>query len=135
MDGTLIQAWASLKSFRPKDDDTPPDPPAPPAGGRNAEVDFHGQRLSNDTHRSITDPEARLYRKGRSREAKLSLMGQALMESRNGLIVDGCVTEANGHAEHTAALAMIEKRADRPNRITFGADKGMTPRTVARQSG
>ncbi len=123
VDGTLIQAWASMKSFRPKDGTTP-DPPEPPAGGRNAEVDFHGQRLSNDTHRSITDPEARLYRKGRGREAKLSFMGHALMENRHGLIVDGCVTEANGHAERTAALAMIEKRADRPNRITLGADKG-----------
>ena len=123
VDGTLIQAWASMKSFPPKDGTTP-DPPEPPAGGRNAEVDFHGQRLSNDTHRSITDPEARLYRKGRGREAKLSFMGHALMENRHGLIVDGCVTEANGHAERTAALAMIEKRADRPNRITLGADKG-----------
>ena len=124
VDGTLIQAWASMKSFRPKDDGTPPEPPEPLAGGRNAEVDFHGQRLSNDTHRSITDPEARLYRKGRGREAKLSFMGHALTENRHGLIVDGCVTEANGHAERTAALAMIEKRADRPNRITLGADKG-----------
>jgi len=64
VDGTLIQAWASMKSFKPTDEGTPPAPPAPPAGGRNAEVDFHGQRLSNDTHRSSTDPEARLYRKG-----------------------------------------------------------------------
>ena len=87
-------------------------------------MDFHGQRLSNDTHRSTTDPEARLYRKGRGREAKLSFMGHALMENRNGLIVDGCVTEANGQAERTAALAMIEKRADRSGRITLGADKG-----------
>ena len=121
VDGTLIQAWASMKSFRPKDDGTPPEPPA---GGRNAEVDFHGQRLSNDTHRSATDPEAKLYRKGRGREAKLSFMGHLLMENRNGLIVDGCVTEANGQAERIAALAMIEKRADRPSRITLGADKG-----------
>ena len=124
VDGTLIQAWASMKSFRPKDDDTPPAPPEAPAGGRNVEVDLHGQRLSNDTHRSTTDPEARLYRKGRDREAKLSFMGYALMENRHGLIVDGCVTQANGHAERTAALAMIEKHADRPNRITLGADKG-----------
>jgi len=76
VDGTLIQAWASMKSFRAKHD-TPPDPPEPPAGGRNAEVDFHGQRLSNDTHQSTTDPEARLYRKGRGREAKLCFMGGA----------------------------------------------------------
>ena len=85
-------------------------------------MDFHGQRLSNDTHRSITDPEARLYRKGRGREAKFSFLGHALMENRHGLIVDGCATQANGHAERTAALAMIEKHADRPNRITLGAD-------------
>ena len=124
VDGTLIQAWASMKSFRPKDDGTPPSPPAPPKSGRTAEVDFHGQRLSNDTHRSVTDPEARLYRKGRGREAKLCFMGHALMENRSGLIVDGCITPANGHAERTAALAMIEKRADRQNRITLGADKG-----------
>ena len=121
VDGTLIQALASMKSFRPKNDGTPP---APPESGHDAEVDFHGQRLSNDTHRSVTDPEVRLYRKGRGREARLCFMGHALMENRNGLIVDGCVTEANGHAERTAALAMIEKRADRPNRITLGADKG-----------
>jgi len=124
VDGTLIQAWASMKSFKPTDEGTPPAPPAPPAGGRNAEVDFHGQRLSNDTHRSSTDPEARLYRKGRGREAKLCFMGHLLMENRHGLIVDGCVTEASGQAERIAALAMIEKRADRPNRITLGADKG-----------
>jgi transposase len=124
VDGTLIQAWASMKSFRPKDDGTPPPPPEPPAAGRNAEVDFHGQRLSNDTHRSITDPEARLYRKGPGREARLCFMGHMLMENRHGLIVDGCVTQADGHAERTAALAMIERRAERPNRITLGADKG-----------
>ena len=124
VDGTPIQAWASMKSFRLKDDDTPPAPPEPPAGGRNGEVDFHGQRLSNDTHRSTTDPEARLYRKGQGREAKLSFMGHALMEHCHGLIVDGCVMHANGHAERTAALAMIEKHADRPNCITLGADKG-----------
>jgi len=124
VDGTLIQAWASMKSFKPTDEGTPPAPPAPPAGGRNAEVDFHGQRLSNDTHRSSTDPEARLYRKGRGREAKLCFMGHLLMENRHRLIVDGCVTEASGQAERIAALAMIGKRADRPNRITLGADKG-----------
>ena len=124
VDGTLVAAWSSIKSFRPKDDAAPPDPPAPPPGGRNAEVDFHAERFSNDTHRSTTDPEARLYRKGRGREAKLSFMAHALMENRSGLIVDACVTEANGHAERTAALAMIEKRADRPNRITLAADKG-----------
>ncbi len=123
VDGTLIAAWASMKSFK-SEDGTPPDMPEPPSGGRNAEVDFHGQRLSNETHRSTTDPEARLYRKGKGREAKLCFMAHALMENRNGLIVDGCVTQADGHAERTAALAMIEKLADRPNPITLGADKG-----------
>ncbi len=134
VDGTLIQAWASMKTSRPKDGgDRLPAPPEPSAGGCNAEVDFHGQRLSNDTHRSITDPEARLYRKGRGREARLSFMGHALMENRNGLIVAGCVTDACGHAERTAALAMVEKRADRPNRITLGADKdGACPRAGQR---
>jgi len=123
VDGTLIAAWASMKSFKPKDG-TPPDNPESPPGGRNPDVDFHGKPLSNETHRSTTDPEARLYRKGKGREAKLYFMGHALMENRNGLIVDGCVTQADGHAERTAALAMIEKRADRPNPITLGADKG-----------
>jgi len=123
VDGTLVAAWSSMKSFRPKEG-TPPDTPQPPSGGRNADVDFHGHRLSNETHQSTTDPEARLYRKGRGREAKLCFMAHALMENRNGLIVDGCVTQASGHAERTAALAMIEKRADRPGRITLGADKG-----------
>jgi hypothetical protein len=95
----------------------------PPAAGRNAEVDFHGQKRSNDTHISRTDPEARLYRKGPGKEAKLCFMGHALMENRNGLVVDACLTQANGHAEREAALALIEPRADRPGRITLGADK------------
>jgi len=103
VDGTLIQAWASMRSFKPKDD-TPPDTPELPSGGRNDEIDFHGQRLSNDTHRSTTDPEARLYRKRRGREVKLSFMAHAPMENRNGLIVDGSMTEASGQAERTAAL-------------------------------
>ena len=92
--------------------------------GRNAEVDFHGQKRSNETHASVTDPDARLYRKGEGKEAKLCYMGHALMENRNGLVVDACLTQADGHAERNAALAMIEPRADRPVRITLGADKG-----------
>ena len=119
VDGTLIEAWASMKSFRPKDGSD--DPPGP---GRNAEGDFHGQRRSNDTHQSTTDPDARLYRKGPGKEAKLSFMGHALMENRHGLVVDACLTRADGHAERIAALHMIEPRADRPGRITLGADKG-----------
>jgi IS5 family transposase len=124
VDGTLIAAWASMKSFKPKN--APPlDNPDPP--GRNREADFHGESFSNDTHESTSDPEARLYRKG-GQGAKLCFMGHALMENRNGLIVDACVTQADGHAERTAALIMIEKRADRPNRITLGADKGYDAR-------
>ena len=95
-----------------------------PAAGRNAEVNFHGQKRSNETDASRTDPEARLYRKGPGKEAKLCFMGHALMENRNGLVVDACLTEADGHAEREAALALIEPRADRPGRITLGADKG-----------
>lgn len=117
VDGTLIEAWASMKSVRPKDeDDTPP-------SGRNPEVDFHGQPRKNDTHQSTTDPDARLYRKGKGREAKLCYMGHALMENRNGLVVDGTITQATGTAEREAALDMIS-HADGQHRITLGADKG-----------
>ena len=120
VDGTLVEAWASMKSFRPKDGSG-----EPPAGdGRNREADFHGQKRSNETHASTTDPEARLYRKGPGKEAKLCFMGHALMENRNGLVVDACLTEANGHAERIAALHMIEPRADRSRPITLGADRG-----------
>jgi transposase len=120
VDGTLIEAWASMKSFRPKDGSG--EPPIA-GGGRNREADFHGQKRSNETHASTTDPQARLYRKGPGKEAKLCFMGHALMENRNGLVVDACLTEANGHAERIAALHMIEPRADRPTPITLGADK------------
>ncbi|ACK86383.1 IS5-like element ISMch8 family transposase [Methylorubrum extorquens] len=121
VDGTLIEAWASMKSFRPKDQSE--DQAPPPAGRRNAEVDFKGQTRSNETHESTTDPEARLYRKGRGREAKLCFIGHALMENRSALIVDTRLTSADGHAERIAALAMIEPRADRPRAISVGADK------------
>jgi transposase len=141
VDGTLIEAWVSMKSFQPKAEAGGGEPPANDAGpgqsgapespaaetsdtGRNAAVDFHGQKRSNETHASVTDPEARLYRKGKGKEAKLCFMGHALMENRNGLVVDACLTEADGHAEREAALALIEPRADRPGRITLGADKG-----------
>jgi transposase len=118
VDGTLIEAFASMKSFRPKDGSG--DPPAP---GRNGERDFHGETRSNQTHASTTDPDARLLRKSAGKEAKLCFMGHALMENRNGLVVDACLTRADGHAERVAALAMIEPRAERPGRITLGADK------------
>jgi transposase len=120
VDGTLIEAWASMKSFKPRDGS---DEPPPQGGGRNREADFHGQKRSNETHVSTTDPEARLYRKGPGKEAKLCFIGHALMENRNGLVVDACLTEANGHAERIAALHMIEPRADRPTPVTLGADK------------
>ena len=121
VDGTLIEAWAPLKSFRPRDgsDDEPP-----AGGGRNAEADFHGQKRRNETHASTTDPDARLYRKGPGKEARLCFIGHGLMENRSGLLVDACLTRADGHAERVAALHMIEPRAERPQRVTLGADKG-----------
>ncbi|MER8931292.1 IS5 family transposase [Mesorhizobium sp. M0859] len=120
VDGTLIEAWASMKGVKPKDGSG--EPPAQ-GGGRNAEADFHGQKRSNDTHGSTTDPEARLYRKGQGKEAKLCFMGHGLMENRHGLLVDACLTLADGHAERVAALHMVEPCADRPQAITLGADK------------
>ena len=122
VDGTLIEAWASMKSFRPKAETDSGDPPL--GGGRNIEVDFRGEKRSNQTHESTTDPEARLYRKGAGMEAKLCFMGHGLMENRSGLIVDARVTTADGHGERIAALAMLEPRADRPSAVTVGADKG-----------
>jgi len=121
VDGTLIQAWASMKSFKAKDG-SGGEPPS--EGGRNAEVDFKGQKRSNQTHQSTTDPDARLYRKGPGMEARLCYLGHTLMENRSGLIVDACLTAASGHAERIAALSMIEPWADRPRAITVGADKG-----------
>ena len=118
VDGTLIEAWASLKSFRRKDgSDNDPEGP-----GRNAERGFHGEKRSNETHESSTDPQARLYRKGSSQPAKLSYMGHALMENRHGLAVDGGVSLATGTAEREAALAMLDRRPGH-GRITLGADK------------
>ena len=120
VDGTLIEAWASMKSFRPKDGSREP----PSDGGRNAEANFRGETRSNATHASTTDPDAKLYRKGPGKEAKLCFMGHALMENRSGLLVGTCLTRADGHAERVAALALIEPHADRPRAITLGTDKG-----------
>jgi transposase len=120
VDGTLIEAWASMKSFRPKDD---PDQDPPATGGRNPEVDFKGQQRKNDTHQSTTDPDARLLKKGEGKESKLCFMGHALMENRNGLVVDSRLTLANGTAEWVAALEMVEELPG-SYRITVGADKG-----------
>jgi transposase len=117
VDGTLIEAWASMKSFQPKDGSGPPANP-----GRNGERDFHGRKRSNETHQSVTDPQARLYRKGDGQPAKLCYLGHVLMENRNGLIVDAELTQATGWAERAAALAMIETTAPAGG-VTLGADK------------
>ncbi len=108
VDGTMIEAWASTKSFRPKGDDS---------GDNNSFPDFRGTKRSNDTHESRTDPESKLWRKGRGREAKLAYMGHALMENRNGLVVDFEVTEASGKAEREAAIAMTDRERARRKRI------------------
>jgi IS5 family transposase len=124
VDGTLIEAWASMKSFKPKvDGEDPPDGGAPPPeGGRNAEVDFRGERRTNETHASTTDPDARLFRKSRGTGAVLCFMGHALMENRSGLVVDAELTRATATAERLAALAMLEGVArDTGRRVT---DKG-----------
>lgn len=118
VDGTLIEAWASLKSFRRKDGgDNDRDGP-----GRNAERNFHHEKRSNETHQSTTDPDARLYKKGDGQPAKLCYIGHALMENRHGLAVDGTLTLATGMAEREAALQLLDRRAGR-RRITLGADK------------
>ena len=121
VDGTLIEAWASLKSFRRKDragrDEPPPDDPGNPT------VDFKGERRSNATHESTTDPEARLARKGKGKEAKLCYAGHALMENRHGLLLDLRVTTADGMAERETALAMVAKNLPGDGRLTLAADK------------
>jgi len=112
VDGTLIEAWASHKSFKPKD------------GGDDEGSDFRGQKRRNDTHQSTTDPEAKLYRKSNGQESKLAFLGHAMMDNRHGLVVDTRLTEANGRAEREAALAMAAHLPGGDKRITLGADKG-----------
>lgn len=154
VDGTLVKAWASMKSFQPKASDSPPDddPGCPPASAataedkiepteaesapmprpsrqnrqsRNAEVDFRGEKRSNATHASTTDPDARLYKKSPGTGAMLCFIGHALMENRSGLIVQGDLTQADGHAERRAALGMIHRHSPGSTRqLTLGADKG-----------
>ncbi len=119
VDGTLIEAWASMKSFVPKDDGKPPEDKG--GGGRNAERNFRGQKRKNDTHSSTTDPDAKLFRKGAGKEAKLCHMGHLMTENRNGLIVDARLTEASGTAERTTALDMIKDNASPGS--TVGGDK------------
>jgi len=124
VDGTLLEAWASHKSFKPKDG---PEPPTTP-GGRNAEVDFRGAPRSNATHRSTTDPEALLARKSDAAPAKLSYAGHILMENRSALIVDMELTQADGRAEREAALEMLERLPERKRRRTVAADKAYDTR-------
>jgi transposase len=123
VDGTLIEAWASMKSLRAKDGSG-----EPPGPGRNSERNFHREKRSNETHASTTDPDARLYRKAEGRESRLCFMGHVLMENRNGLAVEARLTQATGTAEREAALAMLDRRGHRSDtkrrrRITLGADK------------
>ena len=141
VDGTLIQAWASHKSFQPKSDAGSPDAgspdagpgdpappsdpaaPEPPASGRNAERDWRGQKRSNETHASTTDPDARLARKSDGQSSILAYAGHVLMENRSGLVAQVCLTHASGTAERDAALVLVDRLANR-RRITLGADKG-----------
>lgn len=121
VDGTLIEAWASMKSFVKKQDD--PDSTPPQGGGRNPSVDFKGEKRKNDTHASTTDPDALLYKKSQGDKARLCLMGHALMENRNGLVTDVETTRATGTAEREAAKVMVSRRI-RKCGATLGADKG-----------
>jgi hypothetical protein len=118
VDGTLIEAWASHKSFKPKD-----------AGKDDDGSNFHGQKRKNDTHASTSDPDAKLYRKAAGREARLSYMGHVVMENRNGLAVAGTVSRADGTAERRASEAMLKRKARRRGRrITVGEDKAYDSR-------
>lgn len=118
VDGTLLEAWASHKSFKPKGSKrTPPDDP------KNPTVNFHGQTRRNDTHQSTTDPDARLYKKGSGHEAKLAYLGHLLTENRHGLIVDTAVTTADGTGERDAAIVMLGELPLTSRRVTVGADK------------
>ena len=119
VDGTLLKAWAGMKSFRPKDGSG-----EPPAGGRNGERNFRREKRSNTTHASTTDPDAKLYRKGDGQESRLCFMGHVLMENRNGLAVIGDVSEATGTAERDNALNLVDRHRLGRRRITVGADKG-----------
>jgi len=121
VDGTLIEAWASMKSFQKKDDDDKPNNDTD--SSKNPSIDFHGETRTNDTHESRTDKDARLYKKSSGSESKLAFLGHVLMENRNGLAVDVEVTKACGTAEREAALAMVERLKGRKHR-TLGADKG-----------
>ena len=128
VDGTLLEAWASAKSFKPKDKKPPP----PPDDPGNPMVNFRGEKRSNETHESKTDPEVRLARKGEGKEAKLSYSGNLLVENRNGLIVNAEVFQANGTAERDAALIMLEQIAG-TKAATVGGDKGFDTRDFVKE--
>jgi transposase len=129
VDGTLIEAAAALKSLRPIEEGEGEEPPAS-GGGRNPDVDFHGERRGNESHRSTTDPEARLARKGRGKEARLCYAGHTLIENRHGLIVETELTQASGTAEREAGLRLLAKERGRRGRgrMSLGADKGYDTR-------
>ena len=119
VDGTQVQAWASMKSFVAKDGSG--DPPSP---GRNGERDFHGEKRRNETHASTTEPEAKLYKKGKGKEAKLSYIGNVMTENRNGFVVEAELRPVSGTVEREAATAMIVRHSPGAQRITVGGDKG-----------
>ena len=123
VDGTLMEAWASMKSVQPKEDESGEGGP-PQRGFKNPDVDFRGDKRSNETHASRTDPEARLMRKGPGKETKVCFMGHVLMENRNGLVVDIDLSPATGRAEREAALRMLDRLERKKRRITLGADRG-----------
>jgi transposase len=128
VDGTLLEAWAGQKSFKRKE----AEPPSPPDDPGNPSIDFHGERRTNATHASTTDPEARLYKKAKGQEAKLAYLGHVLMENRHGLVVDTRVTQATGTAEREAALAMAEAIPGQ-QRVTVGADKNYDTHDCVRE--
>lgn len=134
VDGTIIEAWASHKSFQRKDgaSDDDKDPPKGSGGGKNPDVDYKGQKRKNDTHESKTDPDARLCRKSQRTGAQLGYMGHALMENRNGLVVDVRVNHAAGKAEHMAAADMASAIKGK-HRVTLGGDKGYDSNELLRQ--
>jgi transposase len=123
VDGSLIEAYASHKSLRPREEDSDTDGDDASGGGRNAEVNFRGERRRNATHISSTDPDATLYRKSHAAPAKLCYLGHVLMENRHGLLVDSELTQAGGLAERQAAVSMLRRQGKRRRR-TLGADKG-----------
>ena len=128
VDGTLLEAWASQKSFQRKD--APEGPPPEDPG--NPTVDFHKEKRTNETHQSTTDPDARLARKGKGKEAKLSYAGHVLMENRNGLVVNVRLTQATGTAEREAAVEMVDDIPG-PKQVTVGADKNYDAEAMVQQ--